>query len=169
MKMHRLAAYFLIAGFAAAAQIAHAGFSAPTGPVILTIEGSIGGDAGDGVVELDIDMLEALPQREIRTETPWHEEAATFSGPMLSTLFDAAEGSGRIFRVVALNDYSADIPLDEIRKYPIILATRINGERIPVREKGPLFVIYPFSESPELYNELTFSRSVWQVDSVVIE
>lgn len=167
--IHRLANYLLIAALTASAQIAHAGFSAPTSPVVLTIEGKIGGAAGEGVVELDIDMLEALPQREIRTETPWHEGAVTFSGPMLSTLFDAAEGSGRILRVVALNDYSADIPLEEVRNYPVILATRMNGERIPVREKGPLFVIYPFSDSPELYNEMSFSRSVWQVDSLIIE
>jgi hypothetical protein len=167
--MHRLASYFLVVGVAVAAQVAIAGFSSPSGPVVLTIKGNIGSENAGEAVEFDIDMLEALPQQEIRTETPWHEGAVTFSGPRLSTLFEAAEGSGGILRVVALNDYSADIPLEEVQNYPVILATRINGERIPVREKGPLFVIYPFSDAPELYNEMTFNRSVWQVASIVIE
>lgn len=167
--MTRFASYLLIAFLMSAPQIATAELSPPSGPVVLTISGEIGVENGGTEARFDLAMLEALPQHVLHTETPWHEETMTFSGPALSTLFDSVEGTGGTSRVVALNDYSADIPLDEVRKYPVILATRINGAPIPVREKGPLFVIYPFSEAPELYNEMTFSRSVWQVVSVVIE
>ena len=37
-----------------------------------------------------------------------------------------------------------------------------------VRDKGPIFVIYPFDEAPELYNETYFGRSVWQAVSVEV-
>ena len=35
-------------------------------------------------------------------------------------------------------------------------------------DKGPLFVIYPFDLDSNLYNEVIFGRSVWQVASVTV-
>jgi hypothetical protein len=58
--------------------------------------------------------------------------------------------------------------MDDIKDYPVILATRVDGEELSVRDKGPLFVIYPFDEHPDLYNEVIFSRSVWQVASLTV-
>ena len=37
-----------------------------------------------------------------------------------------------------------------------------------VRDKGPLFVIYPFDEAPELNNETYYGRSAWQVKSIEV-
>ena len=37
-----------------------------------------------------------------------------------------------------------------------------------VREKGPLFVIYPFDADPSLFNEKYFNRSVWQVKAIEV-
>ncbi len=143
-----------------------AGHPAPQGPVVLSVEA-----AGDhaSVATFDLDMLEALPQRETLTMSPWYDDVTRFTGPLLTTVLDAAEADGQLINVYAVNDYSASIPVEELRKYPVILATRIEGERISLRDKGPLFVIYPFSQAPELYNELTFNRSVWQVVRIEVD
>jgi len=37
-----------------------------------------------------------------------------------------------------------------------------------LRDKGPIFVIYPFDKHPELLNEVVFSRSVWQVTEIKV-
>ena len=37
-----------------------------------------------------------------------------------------------------------------------------------IRDKGPIFMIYPFDKNPELYNEKYFSRSVWQIKSIEV-
>ena len=76
--------------------------------------------------------------------------------------------TGQTLRIAALNDYAADMPAADAHDIPVILATRIGGAVIPVRDKGPLFVIYPFDEMPELFNELYFGRSVWQVRSIEV-
>jgi hypothetical protein len=51
----------------------------------------------------------------------------------------------------------------------VILALKKNGAYLPVRNQGPIFVIYPFDLNPGLYNEVYFSRSVWQVKSIEVQ
>jgi len=131
----------------------------PQGPVILTVSGAV--DLADA--DFDLALLEALPQRETRTATPWYEGEQTFTGPLLSDLMAAVGATGTALRIVALNDYATTVPLDDAARFPVILATRHNGAPMSVRDKGPLFVIYPFDEFPELHNEVYFSRSAWQV------
>lgn len=38
-----------------------------------------------------------------------------------------------------------------------------NGSPMQIREFGPLFVLYPFDDHPELHNETVRFRSVWHV------
>ena len=40
--------------------------------------------------------------------------------------------------------------------------------RFSVRDKGPLFLVYPFDTNPETYNEKYFSRSVWQIKEIEV-
>lgn len=37
-----------------------------------------------------------------------------------------------------------------------------------VRDKGPLFLIYPFDDNPDLFDEVYFGRSVWQIAQIVV-
>jgi hypothetical protein len=135
----------------------------PEGPVILTISGNLTQTNGDGVARFDLAMIEALAQRDTHTTTPWYEGPQHFTGPLMADLLALVGASGSNLRVVAVNDYAANLPWSDIEEYPVILASRRNGETMPVREKGPLFVIYPFDEFPDLRNEVHFSRSAWQV------
>ncbi|MGV1917707.1 molybdopterin-dependent oxidoreductase [uncultured Agrobacterium sp.] len=140
----------------------------PKGPVVLTIKGSLEHpNAGDSA-QFDIEMLEALPGRKGVMETPWTEGKTEFSGPFLKAILEAAGASGATIKLMALNDYSADVPMEDVTNIDSILATRMNGQRISVRDKGPLFMIYPFDQNPSLYNEKYFSRSVWQIKSIEV-
>jgi hypothetical protein len=140
----------------------------PTGEVILTIEGNIANTNGEGVAVFDLAMLDALPQRTTTTETPWYDDAQSFSGPVIQSLLEAIGAQGTTVTVRALNDYSAEIPIEDLQANPVILASRLNGDVLSVRDKGPLFVVYPFDLDPSLYNEVYFGRSVWQVVSVTV-
>ena len=37
-----------------------------------------------------------------------------------------------------------------------------------VRDRGPLFVVYPFDAQPELRNAVYYSRSAWQLKSIEV-
>nr|NQY44973.1 oxidoreductase [Chromohalobacter sp.] len=141
----------------------------PRGEVMLTVSGDIVRTNGDGVARFDRAMLRGLPQGTIVTHTPWTEGVSRFEGPLLSGLVDAVGGQGDSLHVVALNDFAADVPLSEARDYGVILAMRRDGEPMPVREYGPLFVLYPFDDHPELQTEAVRFRSVWQVSRIVVE
>jgi hypothetical protein len=140
----------------------------PSGRVILTVTGKIGAANADGAAVFDLAMLDAMARRTTTAETPWFDKAHSFEGTLLSAVLDAAGATGRALRVQAINGYEAVIPMEDVAAYPIILATRIDGKELSVRDKGPLFVIYPFDDHPELYNEVYFNRSVWQVEAVEV-
>lgn len=140
----------------------------PQGDIVLTITGNIQSTNGDGVAQFDRDMLEAITQRTTTTKTPWYDGSRAFSGPLGEAILDAVGAQGGTIRVVALNDYSADVPAADFRAHPIILATHADGQMLSIRDKGPLFLIYPFDEEPELFNEVYFGRSVWQINRIEV-
>lgn len=166
--MRNLLSVAVVLSAALLPQLAHA-LDKPTGPVILTIHGSLEHpNAGPDAV-FDLPMLEALAGRTAAMNTPWTEGRTTFSGPLLSSVLDAAGAHGKTLKLMALNDYSADVPMEDASTLKTILATRLNGKLMSVRDKGPLFMIYPFDTNPELFNEKYFSRSVWQIQSIEVE
>ncbi len=141
----------------------------PKGEVILRVTGNVASpnDGKDAV--FDLEMLEALKGRTASMETPWTKGKTEFQGPLIRAVLEAAGADGKVLKVKALNDYSSDVPIEDARDLDTILAVRMNSKLMSVREKGPLFVIYPFDNHPELYNEKYFSRSVWQVTEVEVQ
>jgi len=87
---------------------------------------------------------------------------------LLRSILEAAGAHGTKLKIIALNDYSAEVPVEDAEKLDTILATRMNGETMSVRDKGPLFLIYPFDKDASLFNEKYFSRSVWQIKTIEV-
>jgi hypothetical protein len=139
----------------------------PSGRVILTIKGSLGAGHGPSA-DFDDGMLAALPQRTLRTRTPWHEGVKEFTGPLLRDVLGAVGGQGTTIRAVALNDYKVDVPFDDARSIDVVMARLLDGRPMAVRDKGPLFIIYPFDDRPELRTPQYFSRCAWQLRSIEI-
>ena len=139
----------------------------PTGDVILTITGSLANTNSDAGAQFDLAMLEALQSRTGEMETPWTEGKVKLSGPLLRAVLEAAGADGSKMNVKAINDYSAEVPMEDA-KLETILATRMNDELLSVRDKGPLFLVYPFDLDSGLYNEKYFSRSVWQIKEIEV-
>ncbi|WP_027834188.1 molybdopterin-dependent oxidoreductase [Maritalea myrionectae] len=134
--------------------------------VILTIDGEI---AGSEPRYFTLKQLEALGMDTIVTTTPWHDGKQTFEGVPLVDLMEHVGASGDSAYVVALNNYSTEIPIEDFSKHGVILASRKNGQAMPVSNKGPLFVIYPYDSDKFLKTELYYTRSAWQVRTITIE
>ncbi len=140
----------------------------PRGKVVLTVRGLVAQvNAGDRA-DFDMAMLEALPQHSYSTNTPWFKAARRFSGPLLRDVLAAAGASGQTLRAVALNDYKVEIPVADTQRHKMLLATRLDGAPMPVREKGPLFIVYPYDESADLRSERYYSRSAWQLRTLEV-
>lgn len=160
--------FIALAGFALLSAQAIA-LEAPEGPVLLVVSGKVGHPNVGNEAHFDKAMLETLEQHETITRTPWYDGAVRFSGPLGRAILEAAGAEGVNTRVVALNEYAATIPVSDFENYDVILAMQANGKALRIRDQGPLFVIYPFDEHPELLNEEIFSRSVWQVMRIEVE
>lgn len=145
-----------------------AGLAMPQGKVVLSVSGLIKETNKDGAAELDMTMLEAIGSASFTTSTPWYNTPVTFSGVPMAKLLDYLGASGTNVTAYALNDYKTDIPIDDFRKFPVILATKRDNAYMPVRDKGPLFIVYPYDSDPNLKHQVYYSRSAWQVARMVV-
>jgi hypothetical protein len=146
-----------------------AALDAAQGEVLLSITGAVTETNADHAAEFDLAMLEGFEAVEIQTTTIWTEGVQTFVGVELDDLLDAIGAEGDTLRAIAANDYAVDIPVaDAIDGGPII-AYRRNGEPMSLREKGPLWIVYPFDSSPEYQSELIYSRSIWQLNRIEVQ
>lgn len=141
----------------------------PQSKPILTISGKIENTNNGAAAEFDRAALEALGLRTVETSNPWYDGKIRFEGVSLDQLMKLVGAKGTSVKVVALNDYVITIPLDDFRKFNVILALKRNGDYMPVRDKGPLFIIYPYDSDPQLQNQTYYTRSAWQVAKLIVE
>ncbi len=157
----------LAAGAAACARpVLGQSLAAPAGSPVLTLRGKIQRTNQADSAVFDLAMLEGVAQHSVTTKTPWFKQARKFTGPLLRDLLALVGAHGSMLRVAALNDYRIDVPIDDAKRFDLMLARLIDDRPITVREKGPLFMIYPFDSDSTLRNAVYYSRSVWQLKTI---
>ncbi|ARE41128.1 hypothetical protein RGUI_2987 [Rhodovulum sp. P5] len=138
--------------------------AAPEGPVLLTVTGDIAvTNAGDGA-EFDLAMLRALPVESFTTTTIWTEGALELTGVPLKALLDRLGVTGGTLTAKAINDYAVEIPVSDAMPGGPIIAYLEEGEPMPRRKRGPLWIVYPFDAKDAYRSEVIYSRSIWQLD-----
>lgn len=143
--------------------------NAPQGPVVLQVSGLIEAHNQGKVAALDMKALQALPQKSFTTQTPWDQKPVTFSGPLLRDVLQLVKAKGQHIRAVALNDYRIKLPVSDAHEHDVVVAVQMNGQAIPVRTKGPLFIVYPFDAKKELQHKTYYERSIWQLKAIEVE
>lgn len=136
---------------------------------ILTITGLITQNAVDGIATFDRASLEALGMESFETKCPWYTGSVKFEGPLMSSVLSHVGATGNTLVVQALNDYTTEIPMEDFKRFRVILAMKRNGEYMPVRDKGPLFIVYPYDSDAELQSQLYYKRSAWQVARMIVK
>ena len=58
--------------------------------------------------------------------------------------------------------------IDDATRHDVIVARLMNNRPMRVREKGPLFIVYPFDTKAELRSELYYNRAAWQLTALHI-
>jgi hypothetical protein len=139
---------------------------APTGPVVLTVTGDITVKNQGGTAVLDDALLAQLPQLSFTTTTNWTEGAHEFSGPTLSSVLAALGAGGGVVDAKAANDYAVMFEPDDIGDQAPIIARLIDGKTFPLRDNGPLWIVYPYDSSADYETEKVYSLSIWQLASL---
>lgn len=138
----------------------------PSGNVILTVTGKIGETNADGAARFDLEMLQNLPATTIRTTTIWTTGQQTFVGVSLDAFLKAIDAKGSQLRATAINDYAVVIPVTDAAPGGPIIAYLLDGKEMSVRNKGPLWIVYPYDSSSDFRTEVIYSRSIWQLDRI---
>lgn len=118
---------------------------------------------GGETTELDMAALEAMEIRKFETTTIWTEGLQTFTGVPLAVLLGNLGLTAGAIKATAINDYSVEIPVEDAVEGGPIIAYRLNGDRMSVRDKGPLWVVYPYDSDQVYQTEVIYSRSIWQL------
>ena len=110
--------------------------------------------------------MAASPAGSFTTRTPWFDRPVQFTGPLLADVLAAVKAQGRSIRASAINDYTITLPFADASAHQVIVARLLDGKPMAVRDKGPLFVIYPFDSDAALRTSVYYERSIWQLKSL---
>jgi hypothetical protein len=138
----------------------------PHDPVILTVTGALAQADASGRIDFDLNAIERLGLSKLITWTPWTDGEIEFEGVWARRLMAAVGAQGSEVEARALNDYQEIIPIDDFHRYDVLLATRMNGQLMRTRDKGPIWIVYPWSGHPELDDFATREKSVWQLSAL---
>lgn len=141
----------------------------PSGSVLLTVAGNIANTNGRGVADFDRAMLEDLHQYNVTMKTPWTDGEVSFQGFQVRDLMAMVGAEGREVVATALNDYSASIPFEDFAERDVLIAMEMNGEPMRVRDKGPLWIIYPVDPGTGELTVVDRDRMVWQLRQLTIQ
>ncbi len=140
---------------------------AQSDPVVLTITAPAA--APPVTASFNMKLIKSLPQRTFVTKTPWYKDPVKFTGPLLRDVLAAAKVKGQSVSAIALDDYQAKIPFSDATDYDVILAHQMDGKTLTPKDKGPLFVVYPYDSKPELQAVRFYERSIWQLKALRVE
>jgi len=138
------------------------------GQIILTIDGAIANGNGDGSAFFDLALLKSLPARALVTETPWTKGKHSFTGVPLEVLMAAVGAQGKTITALALNDYSVDLPVDDGVRHGALLVYLFDGQPMLPSDRGPLWILYPFSDRKETQSETFYQRAVWNLYAMTV-
>lgn len=154
-----------VAAVARAADVA----SPPDGRPLLTVSGRIGAGGKGGPIAFDRAALEAFGMDAFETTTPWQHKPARFEGVPVVRVLRAVDARGEAATAVALDDYRIDIPISDFERFGVLLALKRDGAYMPVRDKGPLWIVYPYDGRPELKTQQFYNRAVWQLAKLIVK
>jgi hypothetical protein len=143
---------------------------APTGEAILKVTGKIAAKNSGDSIQMDMPTIESVGLVDYKVTDPFEKKATTFRGVLMSTLLDLwkVDKDATILEMIALNDYKVEVPISDLRKYPVIFATQQDGQYMPVATRGPAMLVYP-------YDHFQFDRQkyddfwIWQIKSVNVK
>jgi hypothetical protein len=115
--------------------------------------------------------LIAAPLLVLLSLLPVNAQLAPLPAPtdeVMLTVTGAIGVTSGMLKMYAINDYVVEVPVSDAVEGGPILAYAQNGERMSVRDKGPLWLLYPYDANPDYRTEVVYSRSIWQLVKIEV-
>lgn len=112
----------------------------------------------------------ALDQVTMNTTNEFVDDITAFTGPLARDVVALLEGkAGDMVVLTAVNDYSIEVPVSDFFEYDVVFAHSADDTRLSARDRGPIWVVYPMSDNPELRDPTFNARLIWQLVRVEIK
>jgi hypothetical protein len=131
---------------------------------LLSVSGKIARTNDDsGAYCFSYEEFFSLPINRITTGTVWTSKS-NFEGPYILDVLQRVGAYGMKVEVMAENDYSHTILVDDFKKFNPILAYLKDGKRLDISDFGPLFLVYPRDSFPQdLSLPTARAKFVWNI------
>ncbi|SFI63196.1 molybdopterin-dependent oxidoreductase [Albimonas pacifica] len=120
----------------------------------------------DAETSITLAELAAMPQTRVRAVTPWTEGVVEFEGVAFADLAARVGASGGPVALTALNAYQITLDAGQIIADGGVLAMKMDGKPMSVRDKGPLWLVFPSEARPELAATDNTHMWIWQVNAI---
>jgi hypothetical protein len=139
-------------------------------PALATAQTVLTVKTNEKAVHFTLEELVAMRHFKVSTTNNFVNEASLFEGPLLRGILqnlNVAPSANLEF--LSLNNFSTNVPAIDAFEYDVILALYRDGKAMPVREKGPVWIIYPMDDNPQIQNEIYNDRLVWQLREINVQ
>ncbi|MDB9304253.1 molybdopterin-dependent oxidoreductase [Nodularia spumigena CS-591/12] len=126
----------------------------------------IQGQTATGNTEtLNWSQLQDLATDNVNTIDPNHiispDQVFKFTGISVSSLLKNFGSQSEITEItfVCYDAYQVTINIKDLLKYPIILAVAKDGQPIPREQGGPIYLIFPYTEYPDIRKK--YDPGIW--------
>ena len=140
--------------------------SAPKGKVVLTMTGAIEAHNQGKKLALDLASLERMRTVRMELNEPFLKRRMTFEGVLLADLLTVAgvPETAKKVQITALDDYKVEFTMADVRDSKMLLATRADGQPMPIDKAGPIRIVFPDGSSlgrnPDLW--------IWSVNAMKV-
>jgi len=141
----------------------------PKGRVLLSISGAIERTNAEGRADFDRKMLEEIGLVELETTTPFTKGSTVFRGVLARDLMRHIGARGDEIEAAAIDLYKVRIPFEDFERFDVLIALEADGRKLRVRDHGPAWVIYPWTDHEELAKEVYSRRSIWQLNAIEVQ
>ncbi len=120
-----------------------------------------------GARSITVEEIDALaPAIDWTIWDPYKVRTNHYQGIALQYLVRALAPNAQSIRLRAINDYITVLERHEWESLPIMLATRDEGARMTVANKGPARIVYPQTRDNERVMQIYAPKWIWQIVDV---
>jgi hypothetical protein len=142
-------------------------------PVLLTVSGKISHTNSPDKKSLTFTYkdLATLGQKTIKATTTYTTDTE-FKGTLVRDVLKKAgiDKDAKNITLVGLDGYQTRAPISDYQKWDAVVADTLNGKRLTLATKGPLWLMFPLDAHPEdLKNSVIANQLVWNLVAIKVE
>ncbi|HLO86058.1 MAG TPA: molybdopterin-dependent oxidoreductase [Nostocaceae cyanobacterium] len=133
-----------------------------------------GQTANSKAIELNWQQILELANEKVSTTDPNHiinpQEIFEFQGITVSTLLKKIGLPANVQEItfVCYDSYQVTVKVQDLLDYPIILAVAKNGKPIAREQGGPIYLVFPYTQYPQIKTKYIESFWAFYVSNIIL-